>query len=214
MTKNDLYREIKSDLDFLTGMVSGIRKKYRRELNNKRIADGTFLGKSEYTTPRHNRITVLWNKSSIGGIQDMSYQVFWKYSTDEGNNLITPKFDEFGDLLSVDIFTAHSQKRSVQRLGITVIDMFKNTNCNTFKVQDTFKPEQFLAPYGDEHICVFVEHKWGWLCKTIVSSNLLYENQVADLNNALDGRRLLREYYDDVYVSGITPFIKSIYKRA
>ena len=62
MTREEVFKEIKQDEDWLKGMGYGLMKKYSKQLKDKRYGHREILGMSSYTTPNNNRVHCVHQK--------------------------------------------------------------------------------------------------------------------------------------------------------
>lgn len=113
MTRQELRKELSSDIEWVNERLNGIAKKYHRQLKSNRL-QGIFHS-SWYTTPNHNRVCVYYyvNGDFIG------IMPYWKIIGDDGKvRYVSVSFQCMRDRLSgCYLYTNHFLKRLKEREG-------------------------------------------------------------------------------------------------
>ena len=177
MSKELLVRELNSDMDFLYGMNDGWKKKYHKQLKNKKIPEMALLATTEYTSPNQNKIVVHLFKTILNK-KDYSFYAVPVWKTYFG--YITPLINDWGRAIGATEYSSHAVQRIKERLGMDFLEYQKKIQGSLANVEYHFNdcPDETVASLGDFGFGFFKKTDWGKICTTVVSKEQLYDNQI------------------------------------
>lgn len=186
MLKEDLLKELKKEIDFVSGLSFGILKKYHKQIANGK--QEKILGITKYKSPRNNNIWVVWQLDIYDKKRkSISDTVFVEYRNNQGEvNYIMPCYNMYNTMSDCVVITGHSIQRLKERTGMDWKGFLEYGYSKKFKFcYDSYvyqgKESQATA-FGDKGLFMVVtDDKWGTTFKTFVSSDLLGTNQLETL---------------------------------
>lgn len=188
MTKQGLLREINDDVSTLLRRIKGWRKKYNKKMKDKRVPFGTLLDTLQIKTSKYNTLDLYLLKGKDDFIPFRAvYKVFMKDKYGNfGWHFIVPNIQNGGKVYDVDVYTPHFIKRLKERLDMTFDDYIRDMDyAGVEQTAYTYNiPEgQFAFNIGNKGLALVEGHKWGFLVKTVVNREKLYQNQVEILDD-------------------------------
>ena len=119
MTREELLNELNMDLSWAMDRVDGISIKYKRILNDKKRPDGIFHH-CWYTTPRNNRVCVIYEKKRVAGDVCVNVNAFFKVLGDDGKERYIMNHFYLGEhyVKECFLFTNHFVQRLRERVGM------------------------------------------------------------------------------------------------
>ena len=179
MTRQELRKELSSDMEWVKERLKGIAKKYHRQLKSNRL-QGIFHN-SWYTTPNHNRVCVYYyvNGDFIG------IMPYWKIIGDDGKvRYVSVSVQCLTDRLSnCYLFTRHFLKRLKEREGKDFDTWFREqveANDISFEPTDyTYNGDskQCYAVINDTMAFGIYTDSFDVVFTTLISSEQEKENQ-------------------------------------
>lgn len=209
MTRDEIFREIREDDEWVTLRCIGLRKKYNKALKNKRVKNHTLLGTVEYTTPRHNKVYCIVQKLYCDDKEKYAIPTIislYEFTSSDGKRrYIYPlQYMQSNRIQSLIVFSDHAISRLRERCNKSMMDLFfdicfVNDSCMSWLKYDyNERDDEHFSVVGDT-ILLAKDSEWGVTVTTILNKNQLYENQ-EDMNDFLK-RHIegLKEYNKEKY---------------
>ena len=200
MTSEELGKELISDDAWVKERMIGLKKKYHKQLKNRMVREGTFLGSSSYTTPLGNSVFVCLFKTYADykeKFADISFATLYSYwHRDKRRYLYTMCYPGTQTYSHSIIFSAHSVERMKERLGMDITEVFVQ-HLKTFYGCTSFTPNDYNGKedesYCDFGPCILLarDHPWGKIVSTVITKGQQHTNQqLMALASSRDANRL------------------------
>lgn len=191
MTKDELYRELASDAEWLIGLSGGIAIKYKKKLTLKTAPEGFHcLGISRYTTPKNNKVFCSWLSVRANNVITVEQLCLFEYVTKSGVvQYVAPCFPHMSNRPNnVIIYTAHAIERLRDRAGLSFEDMLRYSAEFPSHHRDYYEykgEKKEMFDFGDKGMFICEPHEWGVCAVTFVNNDILKANQEEKLNECI-----------------------------
>lgn len=186
MTRDELRKELIADDEWVRERMDGLRKKYNKQLRNKRIRENSILGTTHYKTPRGNDVFVCLIKRSPDRKKKYAYIAFaslFSFRDGKKQKFVYPRNNpRTNTYKNAIVFSSHSVDRMKERLGMGITEVFvqhikMNYGCTAFMDYDyNGRSDELYCDFGP---CILLarEHPWGKIVSTIITKDQQHANQ-------------------------------------
>ena len=214
MSRLEVQRELAREVEYVSNMACGIRKKYSKKLMVK--GGNCLLGITRYTNPTtRNNLCVVWTKDWNGHFNEIYSTVLIESIENKKRNWVMATSGSWGldgkrDNYAI-IYTQHALERVKERAGLDFNAFLTEESKTGFRnMATTYEYNGVVSnamALNDKGLFLFETHDWGIICKTFVSANLLGDNQTDKMAESISGGLEYCEYMskkifnevDDIY---------------
>lgn len=198
-----MLAELAREDDWLADRKNGICTKYRKQLVPKKVAEGfKVLARTNYVTPRHNKVTVFWVRVKRDKFLLVESVYYYEYQTPNGKKqYISPFYNRRSEPQDVIIYTVHAMQRVQERTGMPFFDLAEyECNHGVAHKKSTYTyngKETEVANAGDKGLFILEKDKWGLAATTFISNQIMGENQTEKLYECEAKTREYQRYRTD-----------------
>lgn len=174
MTKEEVFKQLKADIDWLDGRTPGLKTKYNKHLKDKRVGHKSILGVSSYLTPNHNRVQMLVQKAVFGKLNSLCFSYLFEFTGGNGKKRYLYPLFVNRRLCDVVVFSNHCMSRMMERSGLTSTDLLRalaNGNDGAMNVEAyEYKGEKrLLCSIGNYGGVICSPCAWGIIGVTYIN---------------------------------------------
>ena len=186
MTREEFRKEIIAEEQWVQERMFGLRKKYHKQLKDRRVRENAFLGTSTYKTPRGNEVFVCVFKTFMDRKEkyaDIAIAALYSYWYGNKRRYIFP-LNEPGttNYKHSLVFSAHSVARMKERLGMDITEVFIQNQkmqfgCSSFLDYDRNGSGEYYCDFG---ACILLakDHPWGLIVSTAIAKEQQFTDQM------------------------------------